>query len=137
MRMFRRVGAVLSGAAITMAGPAQTHRVAKPETVVRAVAVYEWTGDLAKPAASRLIPITLFIDQHLEDAGVYLARPIPFSLMPGDLYELEQAGTPKGTVELAYARHLQATTTAEAYDDGWFGYGSYKALAAPKKRITR
>ena len=28
---------------------AQTHKVSKPETVVRAVGVYEWTGDLAKP----------------------------------------------------------------------------------------
>ena len=30
---------------------------------------------MAKPTASRLIPVTLFIDGKLEDAGVYEARP--------------------------------------------------------------
>ncbi len=138
MRMFQRVGALLGGAALGMVGSgAQTHRVAKPETVVRAVAVYEWTGDLAKPAASRLVPITLFVDQHLEDAGVYLARPIPFALMPENLYELDLAGVPKGTVEMAYARRLQALNAAAAYDDGWFGYGSYKPLPPPRKQTQR
>jgi hypothetical protein len=38
---------------------AQTHKVAAPENVVRAVGIYEWTGDMAKPTASRLIPIRL------------------------------------------------------------------------------
>ncbi len=137
MRMYRKVGALLGGAALVGSITAQTHRVAKPETVVRAVAIYEWTGDMAKPAASRVVPVTIFIDQHLEDAGVYLARPIPFALMPQDLYELEVAGAPKGTVELVYARHLQATNAAEAYDDGWFGYGSYKPIPPPKKPVTR
>ena len=61
----------------------QTHKVAKPENVVRAVGVYEWTGDLAKPGASRLIPVTLFIDGELQDAGVYMARPVPFALLTG------------------------------------------------------
>lgn len=137
MGMMQRVVVLLGGMGLAASGVAQTHRVAKPETVVRAVAVYEWTGDMSKPAASRVIPVTLFIDQHLEDAGIYLARPIPFALMPGDLYELEQAGVPKGMVELAYARHLQAANVAEAYDDGWFGYGSYKAIPPPKKTIAR
>ncbi len=61
----------------------QTHKVAKPETVVRAVGVYEWTGDLAKPVASRLVPVTVFIDGKLQDGGVYLARPVPFALLSG------------------------------------------------------
>ena len=56
--LFLRVvvgGAVLAG----WCGWGQTHKVAKPESVVRAVGVYEWTGDLAKPKASRLIPVTV------------------------------------------------------------------------------
>jgi hypothetical protein len=125
-------GMVLAGAAAL----AQTHKVAKPETVVRAVGVYEWTGDMAKPTASRLIPVTLFIDGQLQDAGVYLARPVPLALLSGNFYELQQAGVVKGGLELAYAKHLQMTETATgatAYDDGWFGYGSYKAPAAAKK----
>ncbi|CAN5521617.1 hypothetical protein BH10ACI4_BH10ACI4_01770 [soil metagenome] len=116
--------------------PAQTHKVAKPESVVRAIGVYEWTGDLAKPAASRLIPVSVFIDGQLQDAGVYLARPVPLALLSGNLYELQDAGKPKGALELSFARHMQMTenaTGASLFDDGWFGYGSFKAPAAEKK----
>src|SRR5882757_1416190 len=114
----------------------QMHKVEKPQTVVRAVGVYEWTGDVAKPTASRLIPVTLFIDSKLEDAGVYLARPVPFALLSGNLYELDEAGVSKGMLDLVYARHLQAANVAQDYDDGWFGYGSFKPLATPKKEIA-
>ena len=110
---------------------AQTHKVAKPETVVRAVGVYEWTGDLAKPNASRLIPVSLAISGTLEDAGVYMARPVPFALLPGNDYLLQVAGIDHGSVALLYARHL--TDADSAYEDGWFGYGTYRALAASKK----
>jgi hypothetical protein len=114
---------------------AQMHKVAKPEQVVRAIGVYEWTGDFAKPAASRLIPVSLFIDGKLEDAGIYVARPVPFALLSGNVYELQSAGIDKGYLDLSFARHLEATTSTGdlAFDDGWFGYGTVKPLAAPKK----
>jgi len=120
---------------LTSSAWAQMHKVAKPEQVVRAVGVYEWTGDFAKPTASRLIPVSLFIDGKLEDAGIYIARPVPFALLSGNVYELQTAGTDKGYLDLAYAKHLQAVeaTGDLAYDDGWFGYGSVKPLAAPKR----
>ena len=70
---------------------AQTHKVAKTEDVVRAVGVYEWTGDMAKPAASRLIPVSLFINGKFEDAAVYLARPVPFALLTGNVYDLDKS----------------------------------------------
>lgn len=124
---FFLVAALLPGVEVA----AQIHKVSKPEQVVRAVGVYEWTGDLKKPAASRLVPITVFIDGGFEDAGIYLARPIPFALTPGNEYQFEQAGIVRGALELAYASHLQ--TPDSAYEDGWFGYGSYKAPAAPKR----
>src|ERR1700722_19885673 len=104
-------GVALSGAMGCAAAGAQTHKVAKPETVVRAVGVYEWTGDAAKPAGSRLVPVTLFIDGKLEDAGVYLARPIPMALLNGNVYELQQAGVGKATLDLAYAQHLTTLDT--------------------------
>ena len=114
----------------------QTHKVTAPDSVVRAVGVYEWTGDLAKPKASRLIPVSLFIEGHIEDAGVYIARPVPFALLTGNVYELQDAGIAKGTLELSYARHMQATDQAtgdKAYDDGWFGYGVFHAPAVERK----
>ncbi|MGA2898301.1 MAG: hypothetical protein ABSE27_12000, partial [Acidobacteriaceae bacterium] len=79
---------------IAASGPlrAQTHKVAAAENVVRAVGVYEWTGDMAKPAASRLIPVSLFIDSKFEDAAVYLARPVPFALTTGNVYNSTRLG---------------------------------------------
>jgi hypothetical protein len=118
-------------------GRGQTHKIAKQEPVVRAVGVYEWTGDMAKPTASRLIPVSLLIDGKLQDAGVYLGRPIPFALLPGNVYELQDAGVAKGSLDLVYAKHLQAVdekTGGSEYDDGWFGYGTYMAPVPPKKR---
>src|ERR1700692_1558209 len=110
----------------------EMHKVAKHTQVVRAVGVYEWTGDIAKPTASRLIPVSLFIDGNLEDAGVYMARPVPFALDTGTLYEVEQAGIAKGLIDLRFARHLESADLATVFDDGWFGYGSFKAPSAPK-----
>src|SRR5258707_3376135 len=80
---------------------AQMHKVAKPQQVVRAVGVYECTGDFAKPTASRLIPVSLYIEGKFEDAGIYVARPIPFALLPGNLYILQTPAVAKGTFDLA------------------------------------
>jgi cytochrome c553 len=123
---------------VALPASAQTHKVeAPPQNVVRAVGVYEWTGDLAKPTASRLIPVSLFINGRLQDAGVYMARPVPLSLLTGNLYELQKSGLPQGTLELAYARHLIANqNSATTFDDGWFGYGKFAARAAPKKNTN-
>ena len=112
------------------AASAQTHVVKDPETVVRAVAVYEWTGELTKPTASRLVPVTIFINKQLQDAGVYLARPVPFVLEKGTVFEVEKAGIKTGTVELSYARHMQ-TLEKPRIDDGWFAYGAFKPEAPP------
>ena len=118
----------LAALAFGSAASAQTHAVKKPETVVRAVAVYEWTGDEAKPTASRLVPVSIFIDNEMRDAGVYLARPVPFALDRGTIFECEKAGQPEGLVELAYQRHLLGTD-ATPFDDGWLGYGTFKPAA--------
>lgn len=114
---------------------AQTHKVTAPESVVRAVGVYEWTGDLTKPTGSRFVPVSLFIDGELQDAGIYLPRPVPFALVSGNVYELEDAGLAKGLVELESA--MKAVTPegapAPAFDQGWTAYGSYKPPAASRR----
>jgi len=125
------IGVALAGGSVW----AQMHKVAKPQQVVRAVGVYEWTGDMAKPTASRLVPVSLFIEGDFQDAGVYMPQPVPFALETGNVYELKDAGADKGTVELEYARHLK-TATGD-YDDGWFGYGTYKPLAPPKPLVAK
>jgi len=128
-------GPVLLAALLVAPVCAQTHRVAAPEHVTRAVAIYEWTGDLAKPTAARLVPVSLFINGHLEDAGVYLTQPIPFALQTGNVYSIEEAGRSEGTVDLEYARNV--VTHRSATDDNpvtaWFGYGNFKPTPAEPK----
>ena len=131
------VGGVLAGLGVL--GRGQIHKVARPETVVRAVGVYEWTGDLTKPKGQRFVPVSIFIDGELQDAGVYLARPVPMALTPGNLYELDDAGVEKGLVDVKEARHLQIPAAADIvpYDNTWLGYGSFEAPPAPKVLPTR
>jgi len=137
-RGLRTCAGVIAALAISAVSSAQTHKVAKPENVVRAIGVYEWTGDMAKPAASRLIPVSLFIDAKLQDAGVYLASPIPLALLTGNVYQLERSGIVIGNLDLAFARHLVAPETATTtYDDGWFGYGKFVPPAPPKKSTLK
>ncbi len=123
----RRV--LLGLAAIAASGvvPAwgQMHAVKKPDEVVRAVAVYEWTGEEGKPTASRIVPVSLFIDGQYQDAAIYMARPVPFAIDTGTVYEVRKAGIDAGTLELVYERHLTSGDTAEI-DDGWLGYGEFK-----------
>ncbi len=93
---------------------------------------------MAKPTASRLIPVSLFIDGHLQDAGVYLASPVPMALLAGNVYQLQKSGVPIGDLDLAFARHLVASDNANTtYDDGWFGYGKFSPPAAPKQSTLR
>jgi hypothetical protein len=114
----------------------QTHKVAAPEKVTRALAVYEFTGDLEKPDAARLIPISLFIDGQFQDADVYLANPVPLALDAGIVYSIERAGEPIGTLDLDYARNI--VTRRSAADDNpigvWYGYGRFLSPADEAKR---
>lgn len=124
--------------AIPAAAPlaAQTHKVDAPEKVTRAIGVYEWTGDLTKPAAARLIPVSLFIGGHMEDAGVYLARPVPFALETGDVYSIERAGVSLGTLDLDFARSLTTRHGAASDDDlagVWYGYGRFLTVQEEAK----
>ncbi|HXB61241.1 MAG TPA: hypothetical protein VNU94_00145, partial [Acidobacteriaceae bacterium] len=117
---------------------AQTRKGPEPQApldVLRAVSVYEWTGDLARPAAARIVPVSLFIDHHFEDAALYLSRPMPLALEPGNIYELESAGVDQGTLTLIQASRLHSENAATSFDDGWFGYGTWKPLAAAKPFI--
>jgi len=115
---------------------AQTHKVAAPEKVTRAIGVYEWTGELTKPSAARLIPVSLFIGNRLEDAGVYLARPVPFALQTGDIYSIERAGQSEGTLGIDFARSVVTRHSAAADEvpaGAWYGYGRFVTVQEEAK----
>jgi len=116
---------------LTPLAHAQTHKVEATDKVTRALAVYEYTGDLDKPAAARLIPISIFINGHFEDAGVYLAQPTPLALDAGDVYSIERAGDSLGTFDLDYASNIVARHSASEDTPAgvWYGFGRFLSTA--------
>lgn len=139
MKGWRKCALACGGVGLlASAAAAQMHKVEPPQKVTRAVGVYEWTGELSKPTAARLVPVTLFIDGHFEDAGVYMARPEPFALQTGIVYEVDKAGKLVGTLNLDYAKNI--VTRRSATDDNpvgaWYGYGTFVLpSAAPKPNL--
>jgi len=113
---------------------AQMHHVDKPEKVTRAVSVYEWTGELAKPSAARLVPVSIFIDGDFQNAGTYLANPVPLALDVGNVYSVERSGHTEGTLDVKLARNVKdARSSADDNPVGaWYGYGEFKLPAQEK-----
>ncbi len=126
-------------APLALSATGQMHKVAAPEKVTRAVGVYEYVGDLEHPKSARLIPVSLFIGGHFEDAGVYLARPIPFALAGGLRYELQRSGVRQDYLDVLVSRNFTSSAAAAAtpFDDGWFGYGRVSPPAPPKAARLR
>lgn len=94
---------------------------------LRAVGVLEWTGDLAKPKTSRLVPIAVFDGQQLQDAGVYMARPQPLAVTGGVEYILQKNGAKLGLFDVM---------SAGQQEDAWVGFGSWKPMPRPKPAAT-
>lgn len=127
MRLIRTFGPCI----LALPLAAQMHHVDKPQRVTRAVGVYEWTGDMAKPDAARLIPVSLFIDGHFQDAGVYLAHPIPLAVETGNVYAIQHAGDLIGNLDLDFARNVvDKRTAADSTLGAWYGYGRFIPLSA-------
>ncbi|HEV2133746.1 MAG TPA: hypothetical protein VGR47_05735 [Terracidiphilus sp.] len=90
---------------------------------LRAVAVLEWTGEPGKPNASRLVPITLWDGQDLQDASIYMAQPAPVALESDTEYQLKDNGKTIGYYDISSAGQSQGA---------WIGFGSWKPLTVPK-----
>ncbi len=104
-------------------GRMESNKKAAP--TVRAVAVLEWTGEMGKPSATRIIPISVFDGERYQPGGLYLAKPQPLALEPGTEYVLEDAGVARGLFDI---------NTAQDVDGYWFGYGAWKPMAPPPKK---
>jgi hypothetical protein len=93
-------------------------------TTSRAVAVLETDAS----GAQRLIPITLFYERHYYDAALYRATPVPLTLVPQTVYEVQQAGKPVG---------LFTVLTARQSDGQWVASGKYEAATESGVRKKR
>jgi hypothetical protein len=126
--------AVLASAAsvFVLAAHAQyPGQIAKPETDapdLRAVAVFEWTGDEAHPKSARLVPICIYDGQDLNDAGIYLTHPEPLALESDVEYQLQKDGNPVGLFDI---------DTSAREQGGWVGYGKWRALPKAKAAPTQ
>jgi hypothetical protein len=103
--------------------PGQVVKKTKDTPDLRAIAVVEWTGDEGKPKTSRLVPITVYDGQALQDGNVYLARPQPMALAYEVEYQLEMNGSPIGLYDIKKAGQEQGL---------WVGYGAWKPLPSAK-----
>ncbi len=107
--------------------PGQVEKKSKDEPALRAVAVLEWTGPVGKPKTSRLVPITVFDGDQLQDGGIYLARPAPVAVYGGVEYILEKDGRHVGVFDLHSAGQEQGS---------WVGFGSWKPMPKPKPQFS-
>jgi hypothetical protein len=105
--------------------PGQVAKSGKDAPTLRAISVLEWTGEVGKPKACRLVPVTVLDQGVLQDGGVYLARPQPLALAGEVEYELQQNGQPMGLFDIENAGQEQGS---------WVGYGSWKPLPTPKAK---
>ena len=103
--------------------PGQISNPNKNTPTLRAVGVLEWTGDEEHPKASRLIPVTVFDGQDLQDADVYLARPEPLALEREVEYQLMLDGKPNGLFIIQNAGQEQGS---------WVGFGKWAPVPKPK-----
>ncbi len=108
--------------------PGQITNADKNAPTLRAVAVFEWTGDEAKPKTSRLVPICIYDGQDLQDADIYLARPFPLALSSDVEYQLLRDGKPLGLFDIETAAREQGS---------WVGYGKHLPMPAPKPKPTQ
>ncbi|HTZ88721.1 MAG TPA: hypothetical protein VMA71_00190 [Alloacidobacterium sp.] len=107
--------------------PGRINKNADTAPTLRATGIFEWTGDLTKPKAGRLIPLSVWDGEQYQPGGLYLAQPAPLTVLTGTIYELEQAGTPKG---------LFSVNGAENLGGSWIAIGSVKPELA-KARARR
>ena len=106
--------------------PGHVSKNADTTPTLRATGVFEWTGDLDKPKAGRLIPLTVWDGTQYQPGGLYLAQPAPLTVLTGTIYELEQAGTPKGLFNVNGAENLEGS---------WIAVGSVKPeMIKPKAK---
>jgi len=101
--------------------PGQLSNSGKDESVLRSIAVLEWTGTPAHPNSSRLIPVSLFDNGELQDGSLYLARPIPMALYNNVEYEIQQNGEPVRLFDLHSASQEMSI---------WVGHGTVRPIPA-------
>jgi len=122
---------ISAAALVGFALPAMTQYQGQVDTSksapqMRAVGVFEWTGDQDHPKNSRLVPICIFDGQDLQDASVYMAQPAPLALESDVEYQLMKDGRPVGLFDISGAANQLGL---------WVGEGAWKPLPKAKAPV--
>jgi hypothetical protein len=119
MRRAVLLAAMFGGASIPVLAqyPGHIKKDADTTPTLRATGVFEWTGDFSKPKAGRLIPVAVWDGKQYQPGGLYLAQPAPITVYSGTVYELQQAGAPRGLFQVNGAENLGGS---------WIAVGSVK-----------
>jgi hypothetical protein len=126
----KRTILTMAALALTLAPATRAQYVGHVDTskskgpTLRATAVLEYTGDLDKPTASRLVPIAVWDGERYQPGGLYMAQPIPLTVLTGTQYVLEDAGTPKGLFDVKAAADVGGS---------WIAIGNYQKPPTPKE----
>jgi len=113
----------LTAAQAQYPGRVDPNKGAGATPVLRATAVLEYTGDLTKPTAARLVPIAVWDGERYQPGGLYLAQPMPLAVESGTQYVLMDAGTMKGLFDVRAAANVSGS---------WVATGTYQKPMAPK-----
>lgn len=76
--------------------------------------------ELAANGKAHLVPVTIMINGHFYDAGVYKADPVPMALQPETVYEAFKAGVSQG---------LFTVSGALPEKSGWIADGKWRSSA--------
>jgi hypothetical protein len=98
--------------------PGERKVARKKDAGPRAVAVLQ----LAPNGKASLVPIAILVNGKFWDASAYKADPVPMALDPGNVYEVEQAGSSQGLFTVNNALHSNAQNTAAP----WLGTGQWR-----------
>ena len=102
---------------------------------LRAVAVLEWTGDPGHPKASRLVPITIWDSQELQDASIYMAQPEPLALQSDVEYKLKDKGKTIGYYDVQRAGQSQGAALQRLHE--LFRLGRLECLQTFEQQLDR
>ena len=119
-RKWRRAVTLLALVMTLLLPVAAQWRAPRPErTTARAIGVLETFSN----GAQRLVPVALFYERRYFDAGLYRAAPVPFTISPQTVYEVQHFGQPMGTFTV-----WRASTSPEGF---WVGAGVFRASPDP------
>ncbi len=114
-------------AALALSAAAQLR---PPKSTLRAIAVVELFRDAKGNLGSRLVPVTIMVEDKFYDAGLYKATPQPFVLEPGTVYEAERGGVSAGLFT------VEQTARQSRF---WYGLGAWEPAGAappPKEKVV-